>query len=199
MAFHVRKVVVYKETLESEGGRRLERPITLVAAMAVIGNPWAGRFVEDLRPEQLDGCAELGHRLSALAVVEIGGSQPIEAYGKAAVVGLGGEIEHAAAIIHNLRFGNEYRAAVNAESYLSFTNKRGPAGCSVQIPMKHLHQVGARSHFITLECFVPDAPDAGEILVALGASTGGRPHARIGDREIDRLELADAAMVQAGT
>ncbi len=191
MPFVVRKFVIYKETLESEGGRPLDRPIILVAAMAVIANPWAGRFIEDLRPEQLDGCADLGRRLSGQILAETGGGT-IEAYGKAAIVGLGGEIEHAAAVIHNLRFGNEYRTAVKAESYLSFTNKRGPAGCSLQIPMKHLHQTGARSHFITLECFVPDAPCEAEILVALGASTGGRPHARIGDREIDKVELAGA-------
>jgi hypothetical protein len=190
MPFDVRKFVIYKEEIVQEGGRALETPVTLVAATAVIANPWAGRFVEDLRPEQLDGCADLGRRLGARVIQELGSPERVEAYGKAAIVGTGGDIEHAAAVIHNLRFGNAYRAAVGADSYLSFTNKRGPAGCSLQIPMKHVRQGGLRSHFITLECFVPDAPGEREILVAVGASTGSRPHARIGDREIDKVELA---------
>jgi hypothetical protein len=194
MPFSVRKFVTYKEELLLEGGKPLEKPITLMAVLAVITNPWAGHFVEDLRPEQLDGCADLGRRMGALVVKELGDPRLVEAYGKAAIAGTGGEIEHGAAVIHNLRFGNEYRAAVKQESYLSFTNKRGPAGCSVQIPMKHVVQGGLRSHFITLECFVPDAPAENELLIALGASTGGRPHARIGDREIDKVELAQAVV-----
>lgn len=190
MPFTVRKIAVYKEYLAIEGGRPLPRPILLVGAAAVIVNPWAGQgFVEDLKPLQVDGCAEIGKRLSDAVMAEMQGEAPMEAYGKAAVVGIGGEIEHAAAIIHNLRFGNEYRRAAGAESYLSFANKRGPAGCSIQIPMKHLHEIASRAHFITHEMFIPDAPGPNEVVVALGASCGGRPHARIGDREQDKRDL----------
>ncbi len=81
----------------------------------------------------------------------IGGAEKIEAYGKAAVVGADGEIEHASAVIHTLRFGNHYREAVKAKSYLSFTNKRGGPGTSIQIPMMHKDDEGLRSHYITLE------------------------------------------------
>lgn len=194
MSFRIKKIAIYKERLHVEGGRDLPKPITLIGAAAVIENPWFGSFVDDLRPAQLDGCADIGRVLSEEVLRETDG-EPLEAYGKAAVVGLSGEIEHAAAIIHNLRFGNEYRRAANALSFLSFANKRGPAGCSIQIPMKHLHEIGTRSHFITLEMFIPDAPNADEIVVALGGSTGGRPHARIGDREQDRKELGKDALV----
>ncbi len=190
MSFTIRKIAVYKEYLAMEGSRPLPKPILLVGAAAVIVNPWAGQgFVENLRPLQLEGCADIGKRISDAVMAEMQGEAPMEAYGKAAVVGIGGELEHAAAIIHNLRFGNEYRHAAGAESYLSFTNKRGPAGCSIQIPMKHLHEIASRAHFITHEMFIPDAPAADEIVVALGASTSGRPHARIGDREQDKREL----------
>ena len=119
----------------------------------------------------------------------MGGGDVIEAYGKATVVGSEGEIEHGSAVIHTLRFGNHFREAVAATSYLSFTNKRGGPGTSIQIPMMHKHDAGARSHYITLEMHIPDAPAANEIVVALGASTGGRGHPRIGDRYKDIEEL----------
>jgi hypothetical protein len=84
------------------------------------------------------------------------------------VVGLNGEIEHASGLIHTLRFGNKFREAVGGKSYLSFTNKRGTAGSSIQIPMMHKTDEGFRSHYLTLEFAVPDAPGPDEILVAIG-------------------------------
>src|SRR5699024_738602 len=119
-----------------------------------------------------------------------GGAALIQAYGKCAAVGAEGEIEHAAAVIHNLRFGDRYRAAVGARTYLAFTNKRGGPGTSLQIPMLHIHESGTRSHFVTLEFSIADAPATDELVVALGASSGGRPHARIGDRDLDAIEMA---------
>jgi len=196
MPFSIRKIVVYKETTLIEGPKALPKPITMVGVAAVIRNPWFGRgFIEDLSPEQRDGCRALGKVMVARMLEEIGGKEAVEAYGKCAVVGGGGEIEHASAVIHNLRFGNEYRHAVKAESYLSFTNKRGGLNTSLQIPIKHIHDGAARSHFITLEFAIPDAPNPDEIVIVLGASTGGRPNARIGDRHQDIEEIAreDAA------
>ena len=190
MAFEIRKIVCFKELQLIEGGRPLDKPITMVGIAAVIHNPWHGRgFVEDLRPEQLDGCADLGRIMTRHVVAEIGDVDLVESYGKAAVVGADGEIEHASAVIHNLRFGNEFRHAMKAESFLSFTNKRGGLGTSLQVPMKHLHVTSSRAHFITLEFSIPDAPNANEIVVVLGASTGGRAHPRIGDRHLDMEEL----------
>ncbi|MGD9944298.1 MAG: amino acid synthesis family protein [Burkholderiaceae bacterium] len=191
MSFEIRKVVCFKEIVHREGGKALSVPITLLGVAAVIRNPWHGRgFVEDLGPEQRAGCAELGRVMVERVLQEIGGAAAIQSYGKAAVVGMEGEIEHASAVIHNLRFGNVYRDAVSAETYLSFTNKRGGPDTSLQIPMKHLHDGAARSHFITLEFSIPDAPAANEIAVLLGAATGGRAHPRIGDRHRDREEMA---------
>jgi len=189
MPFAIRKVVAFKETTYEEGGRPLAKPITMLGVAAVIRNPWVGRgFVEDLSPEQKDGCGDLGRVMVERVLAELN-KDDIECYGKAAVVGAAGEVEHASAIIHTLRFGNRYRDALGAESYLTFTNKRGGLGTSIQIPMKHLHDGSARSHFVTMEFAVPDAPNPDEIVVVLGASTGGRAHPRIGNRHLDMLEL----------
>jgi len=190
MGFDIRKIVEYKETTFIEGGKKADKPVTMVGIAAVITNPWAGKgFVEDLSPVIRENCSELGELLAGLITAEISG-EVIEAYGKAAVVGVDGEIEHASGIIHTLRFGNHFRDAVGAKSYLSFTNKRGGPGSSLQIPMMHKHDAGFRSHYITLEMSVEDAPRADEILVALGAADGGRLHPRIGNRYSDLEELA---------
>jgi hypothetical protein len=196
MSFEIRKIFCVKEVTCIEGGRVLSEPITMLGVAAVIRNPWHGRgFVEDLSPEQRDGCSALGKLMVARVQDEI---KDIEAYGKSAVVGLDGEIEHASAVIHNLRFGNHYRDALKAESYLTFTNKRGGPNTSIQVPMKHLHDAAARSHFITLEFSIPDAPRPDEIVIVLGASTGGRAHPRIGNRHRDMLEMEHEAAANPG-
>lgn len=197
MSFEIRKIATFRETTYIEGGKRGDKPVTMVGVAAVVTNPWGGQgFVEDLSPEIRSGCSELGELIVKHILDEIG-SEQIEAYGKAAVVGAEGEIEHASAIIHTLRFGNHYREAVGAKSYLSFTNKRGAPGSSIQIPMMHKDDEGFRSHYITLEMRIEDAPRANEIVVALGASDGGRLHPRIGNRYQDLKELAEEAE-QAG-
>lgn len=191
MSFEIRKIVTYSEETRIEGGKATDKPVTMVGLAVVIKNPWAGRgFVEDLKPEIRANCSELGALMVERLTAAIGGADKIEAYGKAAVVGAEGEIEHASAVIHTLRFGNHYREAVQAKSYLSFTNKRGGPGTSIQIPMMQKDDEGLRSHYITLEMQIEDAPRADEIVVVLGASDGGRLHPRIGNRYIDLEELA---------
>ena len=123
----------------------------------------------------------LTDRLIALA----GSGEAIQAYGKACIAGTQCEIEHASALIHTLQFGNFYRHAVGAKSYLGFTNIRGPANTQVQVPLMDKHDTGRRSHYLTVQFSICDAPAADELVVALGASTGGRPHHRIGDRYSD--------------
>jgi hypothetical protein len=189
----IRKIVHFVEDSLIEGGKSATEPTRMVAAVAVLRNPWAGRgFVENLRPEFLDVAPELARRLVPIIVEACGGKDRVEAYGKAAVVGSNGEIEHASALIHTLRFGNLYREAVGGKSYLSFTNKRGGPGCSIAVPMMHKLDEGQRSHYLTIEFSINDAPGPDEIVVALGASTGGRAHPRIGNRYIDMEEIAAA-------
>jgi hypothetical protein len=178
------------ETTLIEGGREAPKPLKLIAAMAVVKNPWAGRgFVEDLKPEIHSVAPVLGELLTRMIIETAGSGEVVEAYGKAAVVGLDGEVEHASALIHTLRFGNHYRTAVGAKSYLAFCNTRGGANAPILIPLMDKNDEGRRSHYLTIQCAIPDAPAADEIVVALGASIGGRPHHRIGDRYQDLKDL----------
>lgn len=190
MTVEIRKVVTYVEHTLIEGGKQAAKPLTLIAAAAVLKNPWHGKgFVEDLRPE-IHACAPVLGELLTAKILEITGSgEAVEGYGKAAIVGTSGEVEHASALIHTLRFGNHYRKAVGAKSYLSFTNVRGGPNCPVVIPLMHKDDEGMRSHYLTIQFSILDAPAPDEIVVALGASIGGRPHHRIGDRYQDLKEL----------
>ena len=190
MAAIIRKTLLHVETTLIEGGRAAPSPLKLIAAMAVVKNPWAGRgFVEDLKPEIHAVAPVLGEMLTRMIIETAGSGDSVEAYGKAAVVGLDGEVEHASALIHTLRFGNHYRTAVGAKSYLAFCNTRGGANAPIMIPLMDKNDEGRRSHYLTIQCAIPDAPAADEIVVALGASIGGRPHHRIGDRYQDLKDL----------
>ena len=186
----IRKTLLTVETTLIEGGRAAPQPLTLITAAAVVKNPWAGLgFVEDLKPAIHDVAPDLGALLTKMICDAAGGGDKVEGYGKAAVVGLDGEVEHASALIHTLRFGNHYRQAVGAKTYLAFTNNRGPANCPIMIPLMDKNDEGRRSHYLTIQFAIPDAPAADEIVVALGASIGGRPHHRIGDRYQDLKDL----------
>jgi hypothetical protein len=195
----IRKTLVTVETTLIEGGRAAPTPLKLFAAMAVVKNPWAGRgFVKDLKPEIHAVAPVLGELLTKIILDAVGSGAAVEGYGKAAVVGLSGEIEHASALIHTLRFGNHYRQAVGAKSYLAFSNIRGPANSPVMIPLMDKNDEGRRSHYLTVHTAIPDAPAADEILVALGASVGGRPHHRIGNRYEDLKDLGQDLSNPAG-
>ncbi|MDN8486345.1 amino acid synthesis family protein, partial [Acinetobacter baumannii] len=166
------------------------KPLKMVAAAAVIKNPWAGQgYVENLTPEIRRIAPILSEHLTKLILDEVGSGEAVEAFGKSAVVGLNGELEHASALIHTLHFGNTYRSAVGAKSYLAFNNTRGPANAPILIPMMDKNDEGRRSHYLTLQFAIPDAPAADELVVVIGAATGGRPHHRIGDRYKDLEEL----------
>ena len=189
MTLKIRKYVVYDEETLIEGFRKAGTPLRMFAVAAVIENPWAGKYIEDLKPEILSIAPPLGKELTQRITNLVGGGDRIEAYGKAAVVGLDGEIEHASALIHTLRFGNFYREAVGAKSYLSFTNTRGPADSPIMIPLMDKNDAGRRSHYLTIQFSIADAPRSDEIVVAIGGSIGGRPHHRIGDRYQDLKDL----------
>jgi hypothetical protein len=195
MTASIRKTLVVEERVLIEGGKAAASPLVLIAAAAVVRNPWAGQgFVEDLRPQIHAVAPELGALLTGLIVERAGSGAAVEAYGKAAVVGMDGEVEHASALIHTLRFGNHYREAVGAKNYLAFCNTRGPANAPVMIPLMDKNDEGRRSHYLTIHFAIADAPASDEIVVALGASIGGRLHHRIGDRYQDLKELGhDAA------
>jgi len=190
----IRKTLLHVENTLVEGGRVAATPLKLIAAMAVIKNPWAGQgFVEDLSPAIRDCAPELGQILTDMILEAAGSGDLVEGYGKSAIVGLDGEIEHASALIHTLHFGNIFREAVGAKSYLSFCNTRGPANAPLMIPLMDKNDGGRRSHYLTIQTSIADAPASDEIVIALGASIGGRPHHRIGDRYQDLKELGHDA------
>ncbi|RYC20187.1 amino acid synthesis family protein [Ciceribacter ferrooxidans] len=195
----IRKTLLQVETTLVEGGRKAPQPLKLFSAFAVVKNPWAGKgFVEDLKPEIHAAAPVLGELLTKMIIDAVGSGEAVEAYGKVAVVGLDGEIEHASALIHTLRFGNHYRTAVGAKSYLAFTNTRGPANTAIVIPLMDKNDEGRRSHYLTIQTAIPDAPAADEIVIGLGASVGGRPHHRIGDRYQDLRDLGQNVANPAG-
>ena len=190
MDLKLRKFLKFLDKTYIEGGKKAKEPVLLVSVAAVIQNPWAGKgFVENLKPEILDLAPKLGDILVPELVKEIGSGNKILAYGKAAMVGLNGEIEHASAFIHTLRFGNKFRDAVGGTSYLSFTNTRGPAGSKISIPMMHKTDSGLRPYYLTHEFTIHDAPFDDEIVIAIGGASSGRAHARTGDRYQDMKEM----------
>ena len=182
----LRKVVTFDEDIYIEGGRASDPPLRMIGVAAVVKNPWFGQgFIEDLSPEIKRMAPYLGQLITDKLIFLAGSGDAIEAYGKACIAGTSCEVEHASALIHTLQFGNFYREAVGAKSYLGFTNTRGPANTQIQIPLMDKHDTGRRSHYLTVQFSIYDAPAVDELVVALGAATRGRPHHRIGDRYSD--------------
>ena len=173
----IRKVVTIVEDVRREGGKPVEPPTRMVAAGAVVANPFAGRFVDDLQPLVDRYCEPLGELLTARALDALGGAA--EGFGKGALVGLDGDVEHGSAIIHNLRFGNHVREAVRRSTLLPAAQKRGAAGGPLDIAVKHVNDVSVRSHYQTFEVRIPDAPRPDEIVIWVALASSGRPHARL--------------------
>lgn len=177
----IRKIVTIVEETRTEGGQEVkDKPIRKAAAIAVIANPFAGRFVDDLTALVEIGNV-LGDLLGRQAVQALGiPPSEVESYGKAAIVGLDGELEHAAAILHP-KLGSGFREAVSGgTAIIPSAKKVGAAGCAIDVPLHYKDAAFVRSHFDAMEVRVHDAPKAGEILVALVVTNGGRPHPRIG-------------------
>ena len=188
MPLQIRRTITHTQRTFAEGGKPVDNPTLLVAALAIIENPWFGLgHVENLRDGVREHSPELGKMLTAM-ILDVTGDK-LEGYGKASVVGIGGETAHGSALTHTLFFGNHYREAVDAKTYLAFTNTRGSAGCPLMIPLMDKDDGGRRSHYQTINLNVPDAPAPDEIVIALGASVGGNPHHRIGNRYIDLEEM----------
>ncbi len=187
----IRKLVTVVEEVRAEMGRPVSPPTRRAAAIAVIENPHAGRYVEDL-----DDLMAIGEELGAIlgeAAVKALGIRPDQAqsYGKAALVGAEGELEHAAAILHP-RLGKPLRAAVEKGAALVPSNKkRGPMGHPLDIPLGHKDAAYVRSHFDGMEVSVNDAPRADEILVAVAVTDSGRPLPRVGGLRHEEAEGKD--------
>jgi hypothetical protein len=187
----IRKLVTVTDEIHREMGRVVNPPTRRAAAIAVIENPFAGRYVEDLS-ELIEVGAKLGKLLGDRAVAALGiAPGTVESYGKAALVGVDGELEHAAAILHPT-LGVPLRIAVEKGAALvPSSKKRGGPGQTLDIPLGHKDAAYVRSHFDGMEVWVNDAPRADEILVAVAVTDSGRPLPRVGGLEAKDAEGED--------
>lgn len=176
------------DVIYHEGYRRLEQPLRKVAAGAVIRNPFAGRYVQDLDELFAIG-AELGRRLGETAVAQLAGQA--HSYGKAAIVGMDGELEHAAALLHPT-LGAPLRETVGGgKAIIPSAKKMGGPGTAIDVPLHHKDAMYVRSHFDAMTFRLEDAPAADEILVIVAVTDGGRPHARVGGLQVSDIKGDD--------
>ena len=191
MHARIRKLVVEVEETRIEMGKTVVPPTRKALAMAVIANPCAGRYVENL-----DELVAIGEELGGLLgkrCVEALGIAPgaAQSYGKAAIVGEAGELEHAAAILHP-KLGAPLRKAVEKGAALvPSAKKRGGLGAAIDVPLGHKDAAFVRSHFDAMEARVPDAPRPDEIVVAVVVTDSGRPHPRIGGLAVAEIKGED--------
>lgn len=178
MTLSVRKIVRHREETLRENGQDLPSTHVVAWVAAVIANPYGtGVYVHDLVSTADEIGAEIG-RLLGPACVDLLGAK-VEAFGKAALVGLGGEVEHGSALIHNLRFGNEFRTAAGGTELLPAAEKVGLTGAAIDVPLKHKLDAKTRSHHQSVTLVIPDAPRPDEIVIACVAANAGRPLARL--------------------
>lgn len=177
---NIRKIVVQVEETHTEHGRTVSPPSRKVTVAAVIKNPYAGKYVEDLEP-LYDLGAEIGGLLAKRGVEALGvAPEAVESYGKGAVVGVDGELEHSAALLHP-RFGAPVRAQVGTgKDIIPGTKKMGGPGAPLLMPLTNKDNIWSFDHMDSAEIAVADAPRADEILIALCLGIGGRPLHRIG-------------------
>ena len=187
----IRKIVVTVEDTHIEIGRPISPPTRRAAAIAVIENPFAGIYQEDLEELMVAG-EELGGLLGKKCVEALGiKPEDAESYGKAAMVGENGELEHAAAILHP-RLGKPLRAAVEKGAALVASSKKmGSMGQPLDVPLGHKDAAYVRSHFDGMEVRINDAPRANEIMVAIAVTDSGRPLPRVGGLTHEEVEGKD--------
>jgi hypothetical protein len=187
----IRKLAVFVEETHSEMDRAIHPPTRRAAAVAVIANPFAGKYVEDLTDLMTIG-EELGELLTIRAVAALGiPGNAVESYGKAAAVGENGELEHAAAILHP-KLGTPVRRVLGkGAALIPSSKKRGGLGVILDIPLGHKDAAFVRSHFDGMEVRLNDAPRANEIMVAVAVTDSGRPLPRVGGLTKDQIKGED--------
>jgi hypothetical protein len=191
MKARIRKLATFLEETREEMGQRITPPTRRVAAVAVIENPHAGKYAEDLS-ELIAIGEELGELLTRLAVAALGVSETaVESYGKAAAVGENGEIEHAAAILHPKLGATVRKVLAKGAALIPSSKKRGGMGVVLDVPLGHKDAAYVRSHFDAMEVRINDAPRANEIMVAIAVTDSGRPLARVGGLTKDQIKGED--------
>ncbi|MBM3569766.1 MAG: amino acid synthesis family protein [Alphaproteobacteria bacterium] len=186
----IRKLIVTLEEIRHEGGSPPATPLLIAVAQAVVRNPYAGRFVADLLPFMAD-LKSLGQTLAekALAALE-GDAKRVEAYGKGAIVGAAGELEHGA--LWHEPGGWAMRGVLgNTKAIVPAAKMVGALGARLMVPLGHVNAAYVRSHFSAVEAGVQDAPRADEIVYALAMATGGRIHHRAGGLKASEIKGED--------
>lgn len=191
MKAEIRKIATFVEETHREMDKNITPPTRRAVAVAVIANPFAGKYVEDLTPLMNIG-EELGALLAAKAVAALGiDGAKAESYGKAAAVGENGELEHAAAILHP-KMGTPVRKVLEkGAALIPSSKKRGGLGCVLDVPLGHKDAAYVRSHFDGMEVQINDAPRANEIMVAVAVTDSGRPLPRVGGLTKDQIKGED--------
>jgi hypothetical protein len=191
MKSKIRKIATFVEETCTEMGRKVDPPTRRAAAVAVIENPCAGQYVEDLT-ELMNIGEELGDLLTRRAVEALGiPGTSVESYGKAAAVGESGELEHAAAILHPKLGPPMRRVLGEGAALIPSSKKRGGLGVVLDIPLAHKDAAYVRSHFDGMEVRLNDAPRANEIVVAIAVTDSGRPLPRVGGLTKDQIKGED--------
>ncbi|HVZ02090.1 MAG TPA: amino acid synthesis family protein [Dongiaceae bacterium] len=185
----IRKTFLNIETVHHEGGPTSPEPLKLGAIGAVIDNPYAGRYVEDLGPLAAEA-REIAKTLAPQLIAALGGSERIQAYGKGAIVGVNGELEHGA--IWHEAGGWAMRALLpEAKAIVPAAKVVASAGFRLPVPLHNIKAAYVRSHFNTLDVGIVDSPRPGELLYALVMATGGRIHERLGGLRVDQISVND--------
>jgi hypothetical protein len=183
----IRTQTVIESKTERDGERALDDPVTKVAAAAVIDNPYAREWQEDLSLLTEWG-ADLGGQLAETAVDRLGGPDWVESYGKGGIVGTDGELEHVAAMLHP-ELGTPLREAVGGgDAIIPSAKKHGGPGTVLDVPTHYKDEAYVRTHYDAMPVRIEDAPAADELVLIVVVTDGGRPHPRIGGLQVDDLE-----------
>jgi hypothetical protein len=188
-AIDVRKLVLGVEDVWHDGGPRLDVALRRGSIAALVANPYAGRWVEDIQP-MMEALKPLGREMARQLVDALGGPGAIQAYGKGALIGLAGELEHGA--LWHVPGGYGMRELLEgSHAIVPSTTKIGPAGTPIDIPIHHRVAAYVRSHFDTVEVRVADGPRPNEMMLVLAMTTGPRPHARVGGLKVEEISKFD--------
>ena len=192
MNIKIRRSFAIIEERREEAGRVAARPLRRVAAVAVVENPYAGRYADDLKPV-IDASARLGAEVARIALAAFGAHE-VQSYGKGGIVGTAGEQEHANALLTTV-FANPIRDAIGGgEAWISSFTKVGGPGTPIDIPMNHKDDVYVRSHYDGMSLVLPDAPMPDEVAVIFCIASGGRLNARVGGLSHDDVVARRSAV-----
>ena len=185
----VRKLVLSIEDVWHDGGPRNATPLRRGSIAAILHNPYAGEYVAEIQP-MMEALKPLGREMAQRLIAALGGPKAIEGYGKGALIGLDGELEHGA--LWHVPGGYGMRDLLEgSHAIVPSTTKIGAAGATIDIPIHHRVAAYVRSHFDSLEVRVADGPRADEMMLVLAMTTGARPHARVGGLRVDEISKFD--------